>query len=149
MSQLIIPKHSLAWRIRARFSVGLPPREYLTRDIRRSNPGWGDEIFNRGIKSIEFFIPTGHRLVMSGLEAYNFFVEASQSFSRKGAARIDAFWFCGKIPGSEIVEMWRIGDGKIVRGQLPWGREWGGGPTAGWKVGSVGDRAISTIMEGH
>lgn len=149
MAIVHIPKHPLAWRIRARFEGKLPPSEYLTRDIRRSNPGWGDETFNRVIKSIEFFLPTGHRLILSGMEAYNFFVEASQSFSRNGAARIDAFWFCGKIPASPTVEMWRIGDGKILRRQLPWGREWGGSPTSGWKAGSVGDRTLSTIMEGH
>jgi hypothetical protein len=34
--------------------------------------------------------------------------------------------------------MWRIGDGTMVRDQKPWGKEWGGGPTSGWKPGVPG-----------
>lgn len=132
-------KHKMAWRIRATFSGKLPPKEYITPDIRRNNPGWGDEIFNRTIESIEFFLPTGHRLVMSGMEQYNFFVEAVQSTRTRGSAEIKAFWFCGKLPGKNIVEMWRVGHGKVIRDRKPWGREWGEGPTRGWKSGSPGN----------
>lgn len=149
MASVHIPKYHLAWRIRTRFEGKLSPSEYLTPDIRRSNPGWGDEIFNRRIDSLEFFLPTGHRLILSGMDAYNFFVEASQSMSRSGRARIEAFWFCGRIPESDIVEMWKVGEGKVVRQQSAWGREWGGSPTTGWKMGSMGNRFISAIMEGH
>ena len=60
----IVPRLSLSWRMRAIFSGKLPPHEYLTPDIRWSNPGWGDEIFNRQIESIEFFLPTGHRILL-------------------------------------------------------------------------------------
>ena len=130
-------KNNLAWRIRAIFAGKLPPKEYITPDIRCNNPGWGDEIFNRVIERLEFFIPTGHRLVMAGFEQYNFFVEAVQSMGKR-KTDIAAFYFCGKMPGKNIVEMWRVGDKKIVRDQAPWGYEWGGGPTSGWKQGIPG-----------
>ena len=132
------PKHKMAWRIRVTFTGKLNPRTYITPDIRRHNPGWADEIFNRTIESIELFLPTGHKLVMSGMEQYNFFVEASQSIKGNGGVKIKAFWFCGKLPGKDIVEMWRVGDGKVIRDRKPWGHEWGGGPTRGWKAGSSG-----------
>lgn len=134
----LLNKNKLAWRIRATFAGKLPPKEYITPDIRRSNPGWGDEIFNRVIEKLEFFLPTGHRLVMSGMEHYNFFVEAVQVMSG-GKTGIQAFYFCGKLPGRNIVELWRVGDGQIVRDQKPMGCEWGGGPTSGWKPGFPGN----------
>jgi hypothetical protein len=146
--ELLIQNNTLAWRIRARFSGGLPPHEYLSPDIRHSNPGWGDEIFNRKIQSLEFFLPTGHRLMLSGMMSFNFFVEASQS-STSDQARIEAFWFCGRLPCSDIVEMWRIGNSLVVRKRAPWGQEWGGGPTSGWKPGSFDTHTISMLMEGH
>jgi len=140
-----IPKHRMAWRIRVTFAGKLSPKEYITPDIRRNDPGWASEIFSRPIESLEFFLPTGHRLVMSGMEQYNFFVEAVQSTRTRGKARIEAFWFCGKLPGKDVVEMWRVGDGKVIRDRKPWGREWGGGPTRGWKAGVTSNRYASHI----
>lgn len=140
-----IPKHKRAWRIRVTFAGKLPPKEYMTRDIRHNDPGWASEIFNRPIEMLEFFMPTGHRLVMSGMEQYNFFVEAVQSTRTRGKARIKAFWFCGKLPGKDVVEMWRVGDGKVIRDRKPLGREWGGGPTRGWKAGVTSNRYASHI----
>jgi len=134
----VIPKHKMAWRIRATFAGKLPPKEYITPDIRHNNPGWGDEVFNSTIEKLEFFLPTGHCLVMSGMDQYNFFVEAVQSTRSRGSAEIKAFWFCGKLPGKDIVEMWRVGNGKVIRDRKPWGHEWGGGPSRGWKAGSPG-----------
>lgn len=138
----ILNRNKLAWRIRATFAEKLPPKEYTTPDIRSNNPGWGDEVFNRIIEKLEFFIPTGHRLVMSGFEQYNFFVEAMQDLGvgsrKKDKTSISAFYFCGKFPCQNIVELWRIGDRKIERSQEVWGHEWGGGPTRGWKQGVQG-----------
>ena len=93
------------------------------------------------------------------MEAYNFFIEATQAFSRRGGARIEAFWLCGKLPlpaasslhrftASPSVELWRIGQGKVIRQQKPWGQEWGGGPTRGWKLGLVGKSPVSLIIGG-
>lgn len=141
----IVPRHQLAWRIRARFTGKLSPREYLTPNVWLKNPGWGDEIFNRVIERLDFFLPTGHAIVLSGMEHYNFFVEAAQSRLTKGGAEIVAFWFAGKLPGRDLVEMWRIGKGGAVRTRKPWGQEWGGGPTRGWKRGAVGSDIMSRI----
>lgn len=143
MTEVLIQSNPFAWRIRARFAGGLSPREYITPDIRRHNPGWGDEVFNRQIESLEFYLPTGHRILLAGMEQYNFFVEASQSLS--GKTDIAAFWFCGKVPCLPIVEMWRVGNGKVVRNRIPWGKEWGGGPTSGWRPGSLRVHTISTL----
>jgi len=143
---IIIPKHRLAWRMRAVFSGKLPPREYLTPDVRRHNPGWGDEVFDRVIEQLEFFLPTGHKIALAGMAQYNFFVEAVQSIRIRHGAEIRAFWLCGKLPKDAIVEMWRVGDGeKVFHDRRPWGREWGGGPTRGWKKGSRG-KPVSRIV---
>jgi hypothetical protein len=146
---IVIPKYQMAWRIRATFAGKLPPKEYVTPDIRRRNPGWGDEVFNRTIETLEFFLPTGHRIFLSGMEQYNFFVEAVQSTRARGKAEIRAFWFCGKLPDRNVVEMWRVGYGKVIHDRKPWGREWGGGPTRGWKPGLVGVRVRSEISNGR
>jgi len=141
----VIPKHRMAWRIRVTFAGKLPPKEYLTPDIRHNDPGWASEIFSRPIEMLEFFLPTGHRLLLKGMEQYNFFIEATQSTRTRGKTRIQAFWFCGKLPGKDVVEMWRIGDRKVIHDRRPWGREWGGGPTRGWKTGMPAGRPISKL----
>lgn len=146
MSQVQTHLLSKAWRIRAHFAGKLPPKQYLTPDIRHNNPGWGDEIFNRQIESLEFFLPTGHKILLSGMEAYNFFVEATQNMSSRDGARIEAFWFCGKWPGQPVVEMWRVGDGKVIRQRKPWGKEWGGAATRGWKIGLPGGEVVSNVI---
>jgi len=152
------------WRIRATFAGNLPPRQYLTPDIRHNNPGWDSEVFNRQIEQIELFLPTGHKVLLSGMEAYNFFIEATQQFSRRSQARIEAFWLCGLLPSRRppianspspiacpcpspgVVDMWRIGAGKVVRQTKPFGREWGGTAIRGWKLGLVGSAPVSCIV---
>jgi hypothetical protein len=141
----VVKKHGMAWRIRATFAGTLPPKDYVTPDIRRHDPGWASELFNRPIEMLELFLPTGQRLVLAGMEQYNFFVEAVQSTRTRGRAQIQAFWFCGKLPGKDIVEMWRVGNGKIIRDRRAWGKEWGGGSTRGWKRGTEGS-VISAIL---
>ena len=136
-------KNKLAWRIRVTFAGNLPFKEYITPDIRHNDPGWASETFNRDIETLEFFLPTGHKIVMSGMEKYNFFIEAVQSTRSCRGAVIKAFWFCGKLPGRDVVEMWRIGDGQVVRDRKPYGMEWGGGPTSGWKSGICGNAVVS------
>ena len=133
----------LAWRIRVTFAGKLHPKEYISPDVRHNDPGWARELFNRPIERLEFFLPTGHRIVMSGMEQYNFFVEAVQSTGSRGGAEIKAFWLCGKLPGEDLVEMWRIGDGRVVRNHKPYGHEWGGSPTRGWKSGICGNTVVS------
>jgi hypothetical protein len=146
--QIVVPKApSLAWRIRVRFADNRAPREYVTADIRRENPGWDSEAFNRQIESLEVFLPTGHAIVMAGMEAYNFFVEATQDMGGKGGAKIEAFWFCGKIPKVPVTELWSVRQGRVVHDRKPYGQEWGGTATRGWKLGKVGARVTSRIIQ--
>jgi hypothetical protein len=134
-------KNKLAWRIKVTFAGKLTPKEYITPDIRNNDPGWGGELFNRAIEKLEFYIPTGHKIILSGMEQYNFFIEATQDMGGRGSGKvcIDAFWFCGKLPGKNIVEMWKVGNNKVVRMQKPFGHEYGDGPTRGWKTGIPGE----------
>lgn len=157
------PFTTIAWRLRATFAGNVPPRSYTTPDVRHANPGWDSEVFNRRIASLEFFLPTGHKIIMSGMEAYNFFIEATQALSQHGGARLEALWLCGKLPAANSsslarsplspftfhpspIEMWRIGQGQVIRQRRPWGLEWGGTPTRGWKRGLVGSAPVSTII---
>lgn len=140
--------YQMSWRIKVTFAGKLPPKEYITPDIRHNDPGWASELFSRPIEMLKFFLPTGHRIVLSGMEQYNFFVEAVQSTGSKNKAQIKAFWICGKLPGTDVVELWRIGDCKVVRDRKVWGKEWGGGPTSGWKPGACGNAVTSRIMQG-
>jgi hypothetical protein len=141
-------KNKLAWRIKVTFAGKLPPKEYITPDIRNNDPGWGSELFNRAIEKLEFYIPTGHKLVLSGMEQYNFFVEAVRDFGgwKSGKIQIYAFWFCGKLQETNIVEMYRVGDGEIVIDRKPWGHEYNNGPTSGWKVGEIGKPFTGIIL---
>jgi hypothetical protein len=141
---ILIPHHDLAWRLQAFFAGGLPPYSYLSPDIRRADPGWGGELFNRQIESLELHLPTGHKIVLGGMEQYNFFVEAIQGPGCL-SPKIKAFWLAGKPPESNIVELWRISGGKVVRTRKIWGREWCGGPTSGWRSGSIGSPPVSRL----
>jgi hypothetical protein len=136
------------WSMRVRFAGKLPPHEVVTKNLLMFDPMWGDEQLNRQLESIEFFLPNAHKIVLSGMEAYNFFVEVSQAFGGKGGARIEAFFLAGKLPGQDVAEMWRIGNGKVVRDRKSYGEEWGGTATRGWKLGVVGNSPVSAIMEG-
>lgn len=142
----IISKNERAWRIQVSFSGSLPPKKYMTPDIRHNNPGWDSELFNRKIESMEFFIPTGHRLIMAGMEHYNFFIEAVQTFGGKkkkktrNRTQIKSFWFCGKIPGTNVVDIWKlkVKEEELIHYREYWQHEYNGGPTRGWKRGVPG-----------
>ena len=136
---------SLVYRMRVRFEGSLPVREYVSSDVRNEAPGWGDELFNRGIESIEFFLPAGHKLLLSGMEKYAFFVECTHSIGQD-RPKIEGLWFCGKLPGQSVSDLWRITQGRITHVRHPFGKEWGGAPIRGWKLGIVGDQPFSGIV---
>lgn len=135
-----------AWRLRANMSG--PAAPFVSPDVRAGNPGWGDEDrFRYPIESLEFGLPTGHRIVMSGYGAYNFFVEVRQSLGGGGTPRLSAVYLAGR--NGNVVDMWRIGNGRVVRTRRPWGEEWGGGPTRGWRQGNRSGRRPQTgIVKG-
>ncbi len=127
------------WQMRITHPAGPP---YVTPDVRLGDPGWQDRPRWRPIASLELYLPAGHRLVLSGFEAYNFFIEASKPLSG-GPARTEAVWLCGRQGAN--VETWRVIEGRIVRDVQPWGREWVGGPTRGWQPGAPGN-AFSGVV---
>ncbi len=129
------------WTLKIRFARKTGPKEYVTGDV-RVNPGWGDEMFSRPIERIDFKLPTGHIIHLAGYEQYNFFAECSEPVGR-GPARVEAFYLAGK--NGTVVDIWRIGGGTVTRGRKPWGREWGGGPTRGWKPGKIGNKKFTQV----
>jgi len=131
-----------AWCFEARFVGG---SRYLSLDVRDTDPGWGNEHFLRPIERLAFFLPTGHAVVMSGYDQYNFFVEATERLSGKNC-RLDAVWVCGAA--GNRVRMYRIGQGRVVVQEKPLGREWGGGPTRGWKKGERGRLRAAVVRQG-
>lgn len=141
-----ILKSKLTWRIRVTFAGKLPPKEYVTPDIRFNDPGWSSELFGRPIEQMEVFLPTCNKIVLAGMEQYNFFVEAIQTSGKRSSTQIEAFWFCGKPLNRNHVEMWRVGNSKVVRLHKAWGKEWDGGHTRGWKQG-VSGQPISILTE--
>ncbi len=132
-----------AWRYLVQFADG---SRHLSRDVRIFDPGWNGQAFQRPVESLQFFLPGGHSILLSGMSEYNLFVEASQNL-RGGQSRLEAIWLCGRVPGSDAVEMWCIGQGKIVRQSARYGQEWGGGPTRGWKAGVPGNSVRSEIVK--
>ncbi len=130
------------WTLKATFTARTGPREYISPDV-RINPGWGDEVFNRPIERLEFALPTGHVIRMAGYEQYNFFAECSEPLGR-GPARTEAFYLAGKTGKS--VDLWRIGNGTVIRDRKPWGAEWGGGATSGWKPGKPGKKMAVIVI---
>jgi len=127
------------WQMRISHDAGPP---YVTPDVRLPDPGWQDRPTWRPITSLELYLPTGHRLVLAGFEAYNFFAEASQPLAG-GSARLEALWFCGRRGAS--VDTWRVARGRIVREVKPCGQEWGGGATRGWQAGLAG-KIVSRVV---
>lgn len=138
-----------SWRYRA-IVRGLDGRrlEFVSPDV-RVDPRWADEDMGRfPIERLEFYLPTGHAIVMSGMESYCLFLEAVESFSG-GKPDIVGVWLCGKLPEEPTVEMWRIGEGKVIRQRKPYGKEWGGTAISGWKPGyTAGASPVSTLVAG-
>ena len=146
--QILIPRHARAWRFLVEFAGKGRVTEFLSPDVRRRDPRWGGECFKRPIKSLKFFLPPTNKGAfatrLSGMEQYNFFVEAAQSLG--GRTRLEAVFFAGRPPGSDRVNLWRIGQGKVLHTLEPFGREYQGEPTRGWKPGFVGGPVVSQLV---
>lgn len=136
-----IARHRLAWHLVARLAGGVV---WVSRHVLDAAPGWAEAEFARPIESIDFMLPTGHRIHMAGMRQYVFFVEASE---RAGAARVHAAHLMGLLPRSNAVYAWRVGDGRVLQRELVYGREWCGAPVAGWRPGVPG-AICSQVMEG-
>ena len=116
---------------------------HRTPDIRRKNPGWGDQDF-KDIEALALPLPTGHTLRLAGFARYNFFVEASAPLSGNGE-RIEAFWLCGEAGGRVSLFGVYPARGMVIKDIKPLGREWGGGPTRGWRPGIQTARQVFEV----
>jgi hypothetical protein len=136
----------MLWRIRVTFSTHLTPREWISPDIRTERPGWGDQVFPFLIDSIEIHLDQEQRLVLAGMERYNFFVEG---VSVLGSGRVipQAFHLLGKLPHQETVSKWTVSPGaRLCHEYKPWGQEYHGTQTSGWKPGAVGAQVVSRFI---
>jgi len=116
---------------------------YISPDIREKDPGWASEAEGKkvGIEQMSIALPNDQTLILKGYEKYNFFVEASQSLNKQGAAKIEAFYFCGAYRGHVIV--WKIDyrTKQIIKDMKKEGHEYGDGATRGWRMGLIGEKA--------
>lgn len=120
---------------------------YCSPDIRENDPGWATEAGEKlvGIREISINLPNKTVLLLTGFEKYNFFVEASQAFGRKGGAQIEAFFFCGAWRGYVIVYEINYKTKQIIKRLTKEGLEYNGTPTRGWRAGLFGKKAESGI----
>lgn len=147
MQLIAVPKLQNAWSFKATFEGDLPPRYYQSPNVLLANPGWSDEVFRRSLEQLEFYLPTGHRIVMTGFEQYNFFLEVAQDLGRGGRGQIEAVYLCGKLPDQPVVYRWRIGGGRCVQDKVRWGMEGLGQPSRGWKSGVPGNKVDSLVVK--
>ena len=119
---------------------------YTSPDIRNNDPGWATEYNEKliGIRQISIELPNKTILILSGFESYNFYVEASQAIGHK-KARIEAFYFLGHYQGHVV--SWEINyrTKRIVKRLAPFGKEYYGTATRGWRAGLYNKRAESGI----
>lgn len=147
VNQISIATHPFAWRMRIKFDTKLPPHELFTKDIRFHNPQWSDaETFKAPIESMEFFLPIKWKIVLSGMELYNFHIEVLGDLSGRGTARIESFCFYGKFPRVNTVKTWNVGKGKVITDDVEFGREYNGTAATGWRDGVPSKHPISTLL---
>jgi len=138
----------MAFRLKVRFDTKLQPHELITKDIRFHNPQWGDDLtFPHPIEYLEFYLPIDYKLVLYGMERYNFFIEAvGRNMGNK--LKINSFWFCGIIPQTNKVEIWTINcNGVIEHLQKVFGREYNGTASRGWRMGTPNNNQLSQLLK--
>ena len=118
---------------------------FLSPDVRRSNPRWADEYSEKPIRLLKFHIPSGQVLIMSGFEAYNFFVECSENLGG-GKCRLEALYFCGAWRARVVLWKFDLIKKRVYRSVVPWGKEYAGTATRGWRPGLFGERPQAAIV---
>lgn len=99
------------------------------------NPQWADEHSTKAVERMSFRV--GESLYhLEGFDAYNLFVEASQSFGGGSApARIERVYFLAAKRGRVVRYCIDLRAKNLVIEALDWGKEYGGGKTRGWRPG--------------
>ena len=103
---------------------------YSSKDIRYNDPGWRANNF-RGIQSFTFWLPNNKYVFLSGMEEYNFFIEALQDFGP--TIQLCSVFILGKH--DDKVYGYRVGEQKIQRIESLFGEEYNGTASNGWKHG--------------
>jgi len=140
--------HTMAFRLKVRFDTKLAPHELMTKDTRFHNPQWGDDAtFPHPIEYIEYYLPIPYKLLMYGMEKYNFFIEAvGRNMGER--LKINSFWFCGVIPQTNKVEIWVINSNGIIEHmQKPFGKEYNGTASRGWRKGTPRNNHLSQLLK--
>jgi len=119
--------------------------KFLSPDVRRNDPRWATESSKKPIRMLKFFLPSGQVLVMSGFEAYNFFVECSENLGG-GGCMLEAFFFCGAHSGHVMVWKFDLRQKKVFRFLKRWGEEYAGTKTRGWRPGIFGEKPDALLM---
>jgi len=135
------------WKIKLMLEGDLT---HTLNDVRLGNPGWADcEPSKIEYLTFEFSgkdEATGknehYKIILSGMDEYNFFVEATRSVVG-GKTTIKGLWFLGKILASNRVVGFVLRD-KILKVQSEIGKEYSGFSTVGWKSG-VSGKAMANI----
>ena len=137
------------WRLLVTFHAGSPISQWKSGDIRSEVPGWGEAEFRHPIERLELPFPGGRRLRMSGFEAYNMNIEAVVVLGGSSLVMPSVIHVYGKLPGVAMTSIWSLSRSGLSHCIVLHGREYCGGPIAGWKRGVVTSRMISAVIGGR
>ena len=129
------------WKIRLMLEGGL---SHTLNDVRLGKPGWA-ECQPSKIEYLTFAFTgkdeitgkdSSYKIILSGMDEYNFFVEATRGVLG-GKTTIKGLWFLGKILSTNRVVGFVLKD-SILKVNTENGKEYSGFATVGWKSGVSG-----------
>lgn len=133
------------WRINLILEHGMSVK---LNDVRSDNPGWSDAQPTK-IERLEFTFldkkKEKYRIVLAGMQSYNFFVEGMKKVSGK-ETKIQGIWFLGQVPNSDRVIGFIFKD-TVLKLTTVKGREYLGVSSSGWKPGVVGHSVIAEVIK--
>jgi hypothetical protein len=136
------------WKIKLTLEGGMI---HTLNDVRTDSPGWS-ECYPGKIEQLNFSFlgkdpntlkENQYDLCLSGMDEYNFFVEASRSLLNN-SIRILGFWFLGKILKENKVVGFVIKD-RVFEINTINGIEYSGCASSGWKPGIPNSKIIFDI----
>ena len=102
-------------------------------DIRCYDMDWGSQLYSSGIEFIRLCLP-GRIFTFVGYEKYNFFLEVLQdAMISKTKAKLEAIFICGSVDG--YVDVLKITKDGLIVFRKPFGQEYAGTASRGWKAG--------------
>ena len=137
------------WKIKLSLEGGI---NYTLNDVRTDSPGWSEYCPGK-IEQLNFSFlgkdpntqkENKYDLCLTGMDEYNFFVEASRSLL-KNKTKILGFWFLGKISRINRVVGFVIKDSVFKINTIN-GTEYSGCASSGWKPGIPSDKIIFDII---